>query len=143
MRIREACDEFGAQLIADEVQTGMGRSGGIIFFFFFFFFVFISYLIYFLIFYSHPKGKKIWAIEHFGVTPDILVAGKGMSGGVYPLSITTFRDHLASVFKQEPFAHVSTFGGSEVGCRVSLKLLEETRSERFLSHIEELSQVFN
>tara|TARA_R110002050_G_scaffold209858_1_gene345820 strand:- start:1037 stop:2233 length:1197 start_codon:yes stop_codon:yes gene_type:complete len=110
--IRRACNKVGAQLIIDEVQTGMGRSG----------------------------GGKLWAIDHFGVVPDMMVVGKGLSGGVYPMSVTMFREHLAVLYESEPFAHVSTFGGSEVGCRVTLSLLEKTAEPAFLSHVQELAE---
>jgi acetylornithine/succinyldiaminopimelate/putrescine aminotransferase len=56
--VRRLCNERGALLIADEVQTGLGRTG------------------------------KPWAIEHFGIVPDVLVTGKGLSGGIYPITAT-------------------------------------------------------
>ena len=93
-RVRELCDRHGALLIVDEVQTGLGRTG------------------------------KLWGIEHFGVVPDIVVIGKGLSGGLYPMSATCFRGKYESVFQPDPFIHISTFGGAEVGCPVALKVLE-------------------
>lgn len=112
--MRRLCDEVGALMIIDEVQTGMGRSG----------------------------GGRLWAIEHYlddGDCPDIMVLGKGLSGGVYPISATCFRPHLAELFLREPFAHVSTFGGSEVGCRVTARLLAATRERAFLAHVDALA----
>lgn len=110
--VRRLCDEMGALLISDEVQTGLGRTG------------------------------RLWAFQHFGVTPDILVIGKGLSGGVYPITATCFRARLESVFHPDPFIHVSTFGGAEVGCRVALKVLEISSEETFLAHVNAIAGVF-
>jgi acetylornithine/succinyldiaminopimelate/putrescine aminotransferase len=78
--VRELCSRRGALLVLDEVQAGLGRSG------------------------------RLWAFEHFGVTPDILVLGKGLSGGLYPITATVLRRDLEAVFRKDPFVHVSTFG---------------------------------
>jgi acetylornithine/succinyldiaminopimelate/putrescine aminotransferase len=112
-QVRELCDENGVLLIIDEIQTGLGRTG------------------------------KLWGIEHFGVEPDIMVIGKGLSGGIYPMSATCFRGELESVFHEDPFIHVSTFGGSEVGCPVALKVLEITSGQGFLDHVIEISRIFS
>jgi acetylornithine/succinyldiaminopimelate/putrescine aminotransferase len=112
MRARQLCSERGALLIIDEVQTGLGRTG------------------------------KLWGIEHFDVTPDIIVIGKGLSGGIYPMSATCFKKELESFFHQNPFIHVSTFGGAEVGCPVALKVLELSSQPGFLQHVNELAGVF-
>ncbi len=112
-RARDLCDRQGALLIIDEVQTGLGRTG------------------------------RLWGIEHFAVLPDILVIGKGLSGGVYPITATCFRQELESVFHPEPFIHVSTFGGAEVGCPVALRVLEIASEESFLAHVRELAALFS
>jgi putrescine aminotransferase len=111
-RVRSLCDEMGALLIADEIQTGLGRTG------------------------------KLWGIEHFSVEPDIMVIGKGLSGGVYPISATCFRAELESVFHEDPFIHISTFGGAEVGCPVALKVLEISSEPAFLKHVQEMASIF-
>ncbi|MGQ9517436.1 MAG: aspartate aminotransferase family protein [Anaerolineae bacterium] len=110
--VRELCDQFGALFIADEVQTGLGRTG------------------------------RLWGIEHFGVAPDIMVIGKGLSGGIYPITATCFRAELESVFHPDPFIHISTFGGAEVGCPVALKVLEISSQPAFLRHVQELGDIF-
>ncbi len=110
--VRRLCEERGALLILDEVQAGLGRSG------------------------------KLWAFEHFGVVPDILVLGKGLSGGLYPITATVLRRDLESVFHPDPFIHISTFGGSEVGCRVAQRVLEISRQPAFLAHVNELARLF-
>ncbi len=109
---RKLCSHHGALLIIDEVQTGIGRTG------------------------------RLWGIEHFNVVPDIMVIGKGLSGGIYPMSATCFRPDLESFFHDNPFIHVSTFGGAEVGCPVALKVLEISSGPAFLEHVCELAGLF-
>ncbi|MEE4608323.1 MAG: aminotransferase class III-fold pyridoxal phosphate-dependent enzyme [Desulfobacteraceae bacterium] len=109
---RGLCDRAGALLIIDEVQTGLGRTG------------------------------RMWGIENFGVVPDIMVIGKGLSGGIYPMTATCFRPALESFFQQNPFIHISTFGGAEVGVPVALAVLAETTRPGFLEHVRELGRTF-
>jgi len=111
-QLREMCDRRGALLILDEVQTGFGRTG------------------------------RLWAFEHFGIVPDVVVLGKGSSGGIYPITATVLREPLIRVFDLEPFAHVSTFGGAEIGCRVMQKVLEISSAPGFLDHVNRLAAVF-
>jgi putrescine aminotransferase len=103
---------LGMLLIIDEVQTGLGRTG------------------------------KLWGIEHFGTVPDIIVIGKGLSGGIYPMSATCYRKEYASFFHQNPFIHVSTFGGAEVGCPVAAAVLDESSRPEFLRNVNELAAIF-
>jgi putrescine aminotransferase len=110
--VRTLCDRHGALLIIDEVQTGLGRTG------------------------------KVWGIEHFGIVPDIIVIGKGLSGGLYPIAATCFREKYESVFHPDPFIHISTFGGAEVGCPVALKVLEIVSDQHFLEHVQEIAAIF-
>jgi acetylornithine/succinyldiaminopimelate/putrescine aminotransferase len=110
--VRAACDRAGALLIVDEVQAGLARTG------------------------------RLWGIEHFGVTPDILVLGKGLSGGVYPMAATCLRSGLEAVFEPDPFVHISTFGGAEVGCPLASKVLDISSNPAFLVHVDNLAAVF-
>ena len=112
-RVRKLCDQYDAVMIVDEIQAGLGRTG------------------------------KLWAVAHFGVEPDILVTGKGLSGGLYPIAATCFKDKYESVFHQDPFIHISTFGGAEIGCIVALKVLELSSSEEFLNHVREIAEMFS
>ncbi len=112
-RVREICDRKGALMIIDEIQAGLGRTG------------------------------KLWGIEHFGVVPDIMVIGKGLSGGIYPITATCFKKELESIFHEDPFIHVSTFGGAEIGCIVASKVLEISSSKEFLDHVDSMAQFFN
>ena len=111
-KIRAMCDAKGALLIIDEVQTGLGRTG------------------------------KLWAFEHFDVIPDMVVLGKGLSGGIYPITATVLRSPLESVFHADPHIHVSTFGGSELGCLVACKVLEISSAPDFLDRVNQLATYF-
>jgi len=108
----DLCRKHGALLIADEVQTGLGRTG------------------------------RMWGIEHFQVVPDIMVIGKGLSGGIYPMSATCFRKELEIFFHNNPFIHISTFGGAEIGCPVAQTVLEYTSRPEFLNNVVHLSEIF-
>jgi len=110
--VRRLCTERGILLILDEVQSGLGRTG------------------------------KLWAFEHFGIAPDILVLGKGLSGGLYPISATILKRPLESVFHADPFIHISTFGGAELGCRVARRVLEISSSPEFLAQVNRLASLF-
>jgi 4-aminobutyrate aminotransferase len=92
--LRQLCDKYGMLLIFDEVQCGMGRTG------------------------------KMWACDHVGVVPDILITAKGIASGL-PLGVTVAR---AELMDWGPGAHASTFGGNPVACAAALetiRLLEE------------------
>ncbi len=110
--VRAACDSAGALLVVDEVQAGLGRTG------------------------------RLWAIEHYGITPDILVLGKGLSGGIYPMAATCLRAGLQGVFDPDPFVHISTFGGAEAGCPVASRVLDISADPAFLGHVAALAGVF-
>ncbi len=112
-KVKELCENNGTLLILDEVQAGLGRTG------------------------------KLWAFEHFNVIPDIVVLAKGLSGGIYPISATVIDKKLESVFHDDPFIHISTSGGAELGCLVALKVLEITSEKKFLQHVNYLSDLFN
>ncbi len=109
-QVRKLCDKNGTLLIMDEVQTGLGRTG------------------------------KLWAFEHADITPDMVVIGKGLSGGIYPISATLLREPLDAIFKAEPFIHISTFGGSELGCRVGQKVMSISSDPLFLQRVEFAAQ---
>lgn len=111
--VREFCTERGVLLIIDEVQTGLGRTG------------------------------KLWGFEHFGIVPDIVVLGKGLSGGIYPITATVLRTPLETVFHEDPFIHVSTFGGAEVGCLIAKRVLEISSDPAFLAHVNKLADAFD
>jgi putrescine aminotransferase len=107
--VRAICDQTGTLFIADEVQTGLSRSG------------------------------KIWAIENFNVIPDIIVTAKGLSGGMYPIAAAVLNEKAGSWLLEDGFAHVSTFGGSEIGCHVAKKVLEIISRPETLEHVNTIS----
>lgn len=88
--LRRICDEHGIALIVDEVQSGMGRTG------------------------------KLWAIEHFGVVPDVMCMAKAIGGGL-PLGVTLAREEL---MRWHVGAHASTFGGNPVAIAAAMKTFE-------------------
>jgi len=110
--VRRLCTDREIVFILDEVQSGLGRTG------------------------------RLWAFENFCIAPDILVLGKGLSGGLYPISATVLKRPLESVFHQDPFIHISTFGGAEVGCQVARRVLEISSSADFLSQVNQLASRF-
>lgn len=97
--VKKLCEEYGTLYVADEVQTGLMRTG------------------------------KMWGIENYGVDPDILVTSKGLSGGIYPISATIVNETAGGWMFDSPSAHISTFGGAELGCIVAMKVLEITNRE--------------
>src|SRR5262249_28429876 len=87
--LRKMCDDYGILLVVDEVQSGMGRTG------------------------------KLFAVEHWGVEPDIICSAKGIASGM-PLGAIIARD---KVMDWPPGSHASTFGGNPVSCRAALATL--------------------
>ncbi|MFC0072529.1 putrescine aminotransferase [Samsonia erythrinae] len=93
--VRALCDEVGALLILDEVQTGMGRTG------------------------------RMFACEHYGVQPDILCLAKALGGGVMPIGATVATEEVFSVLFENPFLHTTTFGGNPLACAAALATVNE------------------
>ena len=110
--VKRLCECYGALYIADEVQTGLMRTG------------------------------ELWAITKHGVAPDILVSGKGISGGMYPVSVVLASEAAAGWLSEDGFAHMSTFGGAELGCVAALKTLEITCRPEVRSMVHYISDVF-
>ncbi|MEI6372598.1 MAG: aminotransferase class III-fold pyridoxal phosphate-dependent enzyme [Actinomycetes bacterium] len=101
--VKRLCEEYDALYIADEVQTGLMRTG------------------------------ELWGVTKHGIEPDIMVTGKGISGGMYPIACVLVSEKCAGWLTEDGFGHISTFGGAELGCIAALKALEicsrpETRS---------------
>ncbi|WP_132014138.1 putrescine aminotransferase [Hydrogenispora ethanolica] len=104
--LRDLCNRFGALLILDEVQTGMGRTG------------------------------KMFCCEHYGVVPDILCLAKAFGGGVMPAGATIATEEVFSCLFENPFLHTTTFGGNPLACAAAIAtinvLIEEKLPERAL-----------
>ena len=98
-RARELCTRYGALLIADEIQTGMGRTG------------------------------KLWGVDHWNVVPDIMCLGKSIGGGVMPLSAFISTAEIWEVMIPNPIIHSTTFGGNPLACAAGLAAIEVTLEE--------------
>ncbi len=106
--VQALCRERGAILVLDEIQTGLGRSG------------------------------RMWCYEHDGVEPDVIVTGKGLGGGVYPIAATLMTPAVHRFYDDEPFVHVSSYGGSDLGCAVALAVLDQVETSGFLDRVEDV-----
>jgi len=105
--LRELCDRHGILLVADEVQCGVGRTG------------------------------KMWAVEHMGVEPDILLSGKGIASGM-PLGAMIARDDRMT---WTVGAHGSTYGGNPVSCAAALATLDVIQDEALLDNASKVGDV--
>ena len=106
-RVKELCDRHGILYVDDEVQSGAGRSG------------------------------PVWAIEHYGVEPDLLVSGKSLGGGL-PLAGVTGKAELMDAVP--PGGLGGTFGGNPVACAAAIAVLNEIRTDAFRARAEELGR---
>lgn len=106
----ELCKKYNVLFIADEVQTGIARTGQLI------------------------------ACHHEGVQPDILILGKALSGGMYPVSAVLADDHIMNVIK--PGQHGSTFGGNPMACAVAMAALDVVADEGLSERAEKLGKMF-
>ncbi|MNU18858.1 ornithine--oxo-acid transaminase [Chryseobacterium scophthalmum] len=106
----ELCKKYNVLFIADEVQTGIARTG------------------------------KLIACHHEDVQPDILILGKALSGGMYPVSAVLANDEIMNVIK--PGQHGSTFGGNPIACAVAIAALDVVEEEKLSERAEELGKLF-
>ena len=108
--VKKLCEEHGTLFIADEVQTGLGRTG------------------------------RYWACQGYGIEPDMLVTGKGLSGGIYPIAAAVLSKDVAGWLKEDGWGYSSTFGGSELGCVIAHKVLEITGRPGVLENVRAMSE---
>ncbi|MEN3307693.1 MAG: hypothetical protein V7603_3895 [Micromonosporaceae bacterium] len=108
--VKALCERYGALYIADEVQTGLMRTG------------------------------ELWAITKHGIDPDILVTAKGLSGGVYPIAAVLLSERAAGWLTEDGFAHISTFGGAELGCLAGLAALDISRRPQTRTAVHYLAE---
>lgn len=108
--LRQICDDLGIMLIFDEIQTGFGRTG------------------------------KFFASEHSGIVPDIMTLAKSIAGGIFPNAAILYRDIdiLTDYVNKNPTFHPSYSGGSDLGCCVSLKVLEFIEKDRLCENAEKM-----
>lgn len=112
---KKACDlahKYGAMYIADEVQTGLMRSG------------------------------DMWCCIKYGAKPDMIVTGKGLSGGYFPMSAVIMTEEAGAWLKEDGFAHVSSFNASEIGCMVSNKVMEILTRPSTKENVDKLTKIF-
>jgi len=109
-KAKALCEEHNVLFIADEVQTGIARTG------------------------------KLLAVHHENVQPDVLILGKALSGGVYPVSAVLANDEVMNVIK--PGQHGSTFGGNPVAAAVAIAALEVVTDENLSKNAERLGNLF-
>ena len=110
--VQRICRDRGVCLVIDEVQTGLGRTG------------------------------TMWCFQQEGIEPDILTTGKGLSGGIFPITATLMRAEIHRFFDDHPFVHISTYGGAELGCIAALATLDVIEEPGFLDHVGELGARF-
>jgi ornithine--oxo-acid transaminase len=109
-KAKALCERYNVLFIADEVQTGIARTG------------------------------KLLAVDHENVKPDILILGKALSGGAYPVSAVLANDAIMKVIK--PGTHGSTFGGNPVAAAVAIAALEVVRDEQLSKNADALGKLF-
>jgi ornithine--oxo-acid transaminase len=109
-QIRGLCDKHNVLLICDEIQTGIARTG------------------------------KLLCHQWAGIKPDLILLGKALSGGMYPVSCVLGRKDV--MLTVEPGTHGSTYGGNPLGCAVAIRALEIVRDEKMVERAEILGQKF-
>jgi ornithine--oxo-acid transaminase len=109
-KAKALCEQYNVLFIADEVQTGIARTG------------------------------QLLAVDHENVKPDVLILGKALSGGAYPVSAVLANDAIMNVIK--PGNHGSTFGGNPIAAAVAIAALEVVRDENLAENAEKLGQLF-
>ncbi len=109
--VKSLTERYGSLYIADEVQTGFMRTG------------------------------ELWAIDKHHIAPDIMVLGKGISGGLYPISAVLLNERAGQWLHEDGFAHMSTFGGAELGCIAALKTLEICRRSETRSMVHYIAEM--
>jgi len=109
-KVSQICKKYNVLLICDEVQSGLGRTG------------------------------KMLCCDHDGILPDILVLGKALSGGTYPVSMVLTRDEVMLTIK--PGEHGSTYGGNPLGSVVCRAALEVLVDEKLSENSEKMGEIF-
>jgi len=110
-RLRALCDRYGALLVIDEVQTGLGRTG------------------------------KWWGVDHSGVRPDVVTLAKSLGGGVLPIgSFSARADIWEEMFHENPLLHTSTFGGNELACVAGLATLQTLEEDGLVENAQRVGE---
>ena len=112
LALRKCCDDVGALLIFDEVQTGFGRTG------------------------------KLFAFEHYGVVPDILVLGKALGGGMPMGAFVSSRERMHLLTHDPVLGHITTFGGHPIACAAGLAALNALLEENMIANSVRMGDLF-
>jgi len=106
------CRKYGTMYIADEVQTGLMRTGA------------------------------MWGWQSYGVQPDMFVTAKGLGGGIYPISACVATEQCGAWMHEDGAAHISTAGGAEVGCVVAYQVLKMLERPELVSNVHYVAEFF-
>ena len=109
-RLREICDKWGVLMIADEVMSGFGRTG------------------------------RWFAIDHWGVVPDIMTMAKGLTSGYMPLGATIVREHIGDHFRKKFFSHGATYAGHALACAAALAVIPIYQEDRLIENSETMGR---
>ena len=106
------CEKYGTMYIADEVQTGLMRTG------------------------------HMWGWQSYGIQPDIMVTAKGLTGGIYPISACLLNERAGGWLHEDGAAHISTAGGAELGCVVAHKMIEILLRPETIVNVHKVTKFF-
>ncbi|HPG22910.1 MAG TPA: aminotransferase class III-fold pyridoxal phosphate-dependent enzyme, partial [Amaricoccus sp.] len=109
---QELCRRYGTLYIADEVQTGLMRTG------------------------------VMWGWQSYGLEPDMFVTGKGLGGGIYPISACVTTEKCGGWLHEDGAAHISTAGGSELGCVVAHQVIDMLQRPEVISNVHFVADFF-
>lgn len=109
---RDLCTRHGTIYIADEVQTGLRRTG------------------------------ELWGWQTYGIQPDIFVTAKGLGGGLYPISAAVVNERAGGWLNEDGAAHISTSGGAELGCILAHKVLEMLERPEVIANVQAVTEFF-
>ena len=109
-RLREVCDKWGTLMIADEVMTGFGRTG------------------------------KWFAMDHWGVVPDMMTLAKGATCGYLPLGMTVVRKPIADRFKEQFFSHGATYAGHALCCAAAVRVIQIYQEDKLIENSAKMGQ---
>ena len=105
------CRERGALVILDETRTGLGRTG------------------------------SLWAAEAYGTAPDLMIVGKGLSGGIYPVSACLMtQERYHACINSHAYGYASSLGGNELACTVATRVLEISSRPTLLANVRQRSE---
>jgi len=106
--LREVCDRWGILMIADEVMSGFGRTG------------------------------RWFAMDHWGVVPDIMTMAKGITSGYVPLGAAIAREHIGNRFKEQFFSHGATYAGHALACATAIRVIQVYQEDGLIENSERL-----